>query len=84
MKKLIKFSATWCLSCKDLAKVIEANPPEVDIFEDIDVDNNMELTKQYEIRSVPTLIILKDGKEVNRMTGKCGPARLKQFVDSVA
>jgi len=85
MLKLLKFGATWCASCKTLNKVIQGmDISPVEVFEEVDIDSNVELTKQYSIKSVPTLILVKDNVEVSRMTGAAGPARVRQFIDSAS
>lgn len=66
-----KFSAIWCGPCRALTPVmneIKGNYSNVK-FEEYDVDEYSEVTEQYGIRSVPTVIIVKDGIEVNRFTG---------------
>lgn len=68
MKKVLRFTASWCGPCKSLAKIldnIETNIP----FEVVDIDVHPEIATDYGIRSVPTLVMLEDNIEVKRMTG---------------
>lgn len=83
MLKLIKFGASWCMPCKSLSRVMEGmDISPVEVFEEVDIDKNVELTKEYAIKTVPTLILLRDGTEVSRMTGTAGPARVMQFINA--
>jgi len=66
-----KFSAQWCGPCRALTPVmneIKGNFSNVK-FEEYDIDEYSEITEEYGVRSVPTVIIVKDGIEVNRFTG---------------
>ena len=66
-----KFSAAWCGPCRALAPVIneiKGNFSNVK-FEEYDIDEYSDITEEYGVRSVPTVIIVKDGIEVNRFTG---------------
>jgi len=73
-KKMVtvkKFSAVWCGPCRALAPVmteIKAQFSNVK-FEDYDVDDYMEETQKYNVTSVPTIIIEKNGEIVERFTG---------------
>lgn len=71
MIEVKKFSATWCGPCKMLAPIMEGIKPKFKNvnFVNIDVDQQFETASKYGIRSVPTVIIEKDGKEVKRFTG---------------
>ena len=71
MIQVKKFYATWCGPCKMLTPVMEGvKKKNTDIqFEDIDVDIQFELAAKYAIRSVPTVIVEKDGVEVQRFAG---------------
>ena len=66
-----KFSAVWCGPCRALTPVmneIKGNYSNVK-FEEYDIDEYSEIIEEYGVRSVPTVIIVKDGIEVNRFTG---------------
>lgn len=69
-KVLVDFFATWCGPCKMLGSVIEDFDKEnvIDTIK-IDIDENQKLANDYQIYAVPTLILLKDGKEDKRFTG---------------
>ena len=58
--KIIRFTASWCNPCKMLAKNLETASIGYPI-EVVDIDVNPELAQQYNIRSVPTLVLL-DGE----------------------
>jgi len=68
---LVKFSATWCGPCKMMASTIQKVEPEFPTvkFHDIDVDDFANLAVNYKIRSVPTVIVFKDGEEITRLVG---------------
>jgi len=66
-----KFYATWCGPCKMLTPVMEQIRTEynqIDMLA-IDVDENYEVAASYGVKSVPTVIIEKNGVEVLRLTG---------------
>ena len=69
---LIDFWATWCGPCKRLGPIIEELAAEYDgkaIIGKCDIEENDELTEQFGIMNVPTVVFLKDGKEVDRVVG---------------
>ena len=66
-----KFSAVWCGPCRALTPVmneIKGNYSNVK-FEEYDIDEYSDITEEYGVRSVPTVIIVKDGIELQRFTG---------------
>lgn len=70
MKEILYFSAAWCGPCKQLAPVMERLKSEGKIkYRKIDVDNNTELSPKYGVRNIPTLILLNNGSEINRLVG---------------
>ena len=80
MKKLLKFSASWCGPCKMLSKVMEGQDLGVEVKE-VDIDEEYELAQQYQIRGVPTLVLLEDDKEIKRTTGMMQLNQLKSFLE---
>ena len=80
MKKLLKFSASWCGPCKMLSKVMEGQDLGVEVKE-VDIDEEYELAQQYQIRGVPTLVLLEDDKEIKRTTGMMQLNQLKTFLE---
>jgi len=79
-KKVLKFAASWCQPCKMLSKTIEGMTIETPI-EEIDIDEQEELAIQYQIRSVPTLVMLDDDKEVKRVTGMQSSTQLEAWIN---
>lgn len=69
---LVDFFATWCQPCTVLAPVLkeakEVLGDSVHIIK-IDVDKNQSLAANYQIRSVPTLLLFKEGKQLWRHSG---------------
>lgn len=66
--KLLKFKAVWCSPCRTLSTILD----EFDMcpIENVDIDLNTELTQKYNIRGVPTLVLVDDsGSELWRNTG---------------
>jgi len=71
MLEVKRFSAVWCGPCRALAPVMEGIKGEYTdvVFETIDVDVDHEQSSKFAIRSVPTVVFVKDGVEVNRLVG---------------
>ena len=69
---VIDFSAEWCGPCKMLAPVMEEVSEEFGdsvSFYNIDVDENMDIAQMYKIVSIPALILLKKGENVDMQIG---------------
>lgn len=67
---LVNFSAIWCGPCQMLEPVLDevAKTTDYKVIK-VDVDQSGELAVEYEIRSVPTVIVFKNGKLADRLTG---------------
>ena len=68
MKKILYFSASWCGPCKMLGPIMESLSGQIN-YEKIDVDNNQDLSIQYGVRNIPTLVLVENGEAVGRLTG---------------
>ena len=66
---LVDFWATWCGPCRVLHPVLEEIAAERDDLKivSIDIDENPGIAAQYEVLSIPTMILFKEGQLVNRM-----------------
>ena len=68
---LIDFYADWCGPCKALAPIIDdiaKNEAHITVGK-VNVEEERELATKYGVRSIPTMVIFKNGKEVNRLVG---------------
>ncbi|MBQ3834727.1 MAG: thioredoxin, partial [Elusimicrobia bacterium] len=82
---LVDFWATWCGPCKMLLPVIEELAKEYDgkvKVCKVNTDENMTLSSQFQITSIPCLIIFKDGKPVNKLVGFRPKEAIKQELDN--
>jgi thioredoxin 1 len=66
--EVLRFTATWCQPCKALAQQLEELGLDKDVTV-VDIDEQQDLAIQYGVRSVPTLIVVDNNKEVKRMVG---------------
>ena len=74
---LVDFWAPWCGPCRMIAPVIEEIAAEFDgraIVGKIDVDEEPEIAQRFGVMSIPTLIVLKDGKVAEQAVGARGKA----------
>ncbi|MBE5788679.1 MAG: thioredoxin [Clostridiales bacterium] len=81
---VVDFSATWCGPCKMLAPVIEQVSEQLGDkvkFYNVDVDDAPELAGEFGINSVPSVLLLKNGRLVDQSVGfRPGPA-LKSWIE---
>ena len=77
---IVDFYGTWCMPCKMLAPIVEKVVEDNDFkLAKVDVDENEELIKKFKIMSVPTLIIFKDGKQINSVSGVVSESRILEL-----
>ena len=79
---LVDFWATWCGPCQMVLPIIEELSEELSGVKigKVNVDEEMELAKQYRVMSIPTLIVFKDGKKVNMAVGAQGKEEIKALL----
>lgn len=80
----VDFSATWCGPCQMLAPVVEElseEMPEVSFYQ-VDVDANEKLAEQFQIMSVPSLLVFREGNPVAQSVGFQPKEALKQMIQA--
>lgn len=83
MVKLLDFWAEWCGPCKFMDPILEELEKELKgkvTIEKINVDENQELTSKYGVMSIPTYIVLKDDKELDRVIGATSKENLLKAI----
>jgi len=81
MKEILKFSADWCGPCHMLSSTIKTAGDLGVVIKEVDIDENIDLAGSYNIRSVPTLVMLENGSETKRITGALNVQQLKDFIN---
>ena len=84
MIKILKFESDSCPQCKALSVTLERISKEnkIDIKNiDIEEDNNQDLIRKYNIRSIPTIIFLNEDKEYNRLVGNQSYVTINKIIN---
>jgi thioredoxin len=80
---LIDFWATWCGPCRAIAPVVEQLAGEyagkVKVVK-VNIDENPKTPTQYDVRSIPTLLMVKDGKVVGQIVGAVPKPKIEELV----
>jgi len=81
---LIDFWAEWCGPCKMIGPIIEELAAERKdaVIGKVDVDNNPELSFKYKVRSIPTVLVLKNGEIVEKKVGGTTKAAYSAMLNS--
>jgi thioredoxin 1 len=77
MKEILYFSAPWCGPCRNFKPIMESVSNSMPV-RFINVDENPQLAAQYNVRSVPMLVFLKDGQEADKSIGVLTEAQVKE------
>jgi len=81
---LVDFYADWCGPCRMMTPVLEKVAKEVKgkaVIGKLDIDKAQKVAGQFQVTSIPTLILYKEGKEVGRLVGLRDAATIKQFIE---
>ncbi|MBQ7903842.1 MAG: thioredoxin, partial [Oscillospiraceae bacterium] len=81
---LVDFWATWCGPCKMIGPIVEELSDELEgkvVFGKLNVDKQPELAMQFQVMSIPTLILFKDGEIVNKKIGFMPKEKLAEMLD---
>ncbi len=79
---LVDFYAEWCGPCKMLHPVLESIEDKINIVK-VDIDKFQELSSDYRIMSVPTLLFFKDGKKIEEIVGFHTEDELLEIINSL-
>ncbi len=80
---VVDFWAPWCGPCKVMAPVFADAAAKFDVsvrFAKVDTDAEQGLASEYQIRGIPTLVMFKRGREVDRVSGALDPGRLLAWI----
>jgi thioredoxin 1 len=83
---VVDFWAEWCGPCRLVSPIIEELSTEYGDKAQIgklNVDHNPEVSMQFGVRSIPTILFIKDGKVIDKHVGTATKATLKQKIDSL-
>jgi len=82
---LVDFWATWCGPCRTVGPIIDELATELEgkaVVGKVNVDNNSESPQTYGIRSIPALLIFKDGELVDRLVGAVPKSQLVEKLEA--
>lgn len=82
---LVDFWATWCGPCRAIAPIIEELSAEFEgraLVGKVDVDQNPDVAMQYSVRSIPTILIIKNGQVVDKQVGATSKEILRKKLEA--
>lgn len=80
---VVDFFADWCGPCKMLSPVLEkldAMNPDVDFYK-VNIDENPSLADEFEVRSIPNVVIFKNGQAADRSIGFTSEQQLQEIIN---
>lgn len=82
MKQILYFSAKWCTACQITTPIIENVKKSHQVqVSTVDIDYDVSLVQKYNIKSIPTTIVLENGNEIKRYVGTITAIQLQQLIN---
>lgn len=81
-----KFGAQWCSPCKTMEPILESVAEKLEgkvKVVDIDVDDSPELSTQYRVKNIPTIIYFKDGNAQDKTIGAMSESSLEEHINNI-
>ena len=82
---VVDFFATWCGPCKMLAPVLEGLSSDMEgkaKFIKVDIDQSLDLANEFQVASVPTMVIFKDGQKIEQLVGFLPKEKIQQTIEA--
>ena len=83
---LVDFWAAWCQPCRAIAPLVQQLAESYNgkvKFGKVDIDSNQKVAGQFEIRSIPTLLVFKEGRVVGQIVGAVPKAKIEDLIKKV-
>lgn len=80
---VLEFSATWCGPCQRMSPIVAKLEREGLPIRKVDVDKERELARRYGVQSIPTFVLVVDGKVADRVVGMTTESQIRRLIDRI-